>query len=149
MPLERRNEARPADGHGEPAPAAAEVRSGGACRLRRPSPRARWPRWRWRASQAAEAAASGAEAAAAAEAGAGAAEAAGAGILATAGEAGRRPLRRSRPPRGVGSDSRGVGRRAHEGRVGRQDRGQLAGRDAGDFGGPPIVQDVPGDGRLE
>ena len=50
---------------------------------------------------------------------------------------------------GVGSDARGVGRRVREGRVGRQDRGQLAGRDAGDFGGPPIVQDLPGDGRLE
>ena len=29
------------------------------------------------------------------------------------------------------------------------DGGQLASRDAGDLGGPSIVQDVPGDGRLE
>ena len=60
-------------------------------------------------------------------------------------------LQRGDPRQIVGSDNRGrgVGRRVREGRVGRQDRGQLAGRDAGDFGGPPIVQDVPGDGRLE
>ena len=31
----------------------------------------------------------------------------------------------------------------------RQHGGELAGRDAGDLGGPPIVQDVPRDGALE
>ena len=53
----------------------------------------------------------------------------------------------------VGPNGGGVGGRVREGRIGRQDRGQLPCRDAlhldGGDGGLAIVEDVPGDGRLE
>ena len=53
----------------------------------------------------------------------------------------------------VGPNGGGVGGRVREGRIGRQDSGQLPCRDAlhldGGDGGLAIVEDVPGDGRLE
>ena len=48
---------------------------------------------------------------------------------------------------GVGANGRSVRGRVRQRRVGGQHGGQLAGRDAGDLGGPPLVEDVPG--RLE